>query len=155
MQDLGGCHVAEPEAAGDIGQRAALDGRLPERLAFAQRELLEYAVDEVPIGHRGLHVRPSPTVGTECDQGLPQSLATPKQVEAEVARDCQQPRPRRRGFGRRVQGLDRDQEDFLAGVGGIVRIAEDARTDPQDGGTMGLVELVDHPIVARIPHPSP
>ena len=35
MQDLGGRHVAEPEAAGDVGQRAALDRRLPQRLAFA------------------------------------------------------------------------------------------------------------------------
>src|SRR5207245_5946421 len=93
MQDLGGCHVAEPEAAGDVGQRAALDRRLPQRLAFAQRELLEYDVDEVPVGYSGLHVRPSPIVRTESDQGLPQSLATPKQIEAVVARDRQQPCP--------------------------------------------------------------
>jgi len=77
MEDLGGRHIAESEARGDVGQWTPLDSRVPERLAFAFGELLEYAVDEVSIGDSVLHVRPAAGIWAQRDEGLPQALPAP------------------------------------------------------------------------------
>jgi hypothetical protein len=87
MKHLGGRHVAESEPAGDIGQRAALDRRLPQRLAFAVRELLEHDPDKVAISDGVFHVRWPAGIGGQRDQRLSEALPTPQQVQAVVAGD--------------------------------------------------------------------
>jgi len=140
MKDLGCRHVADAEAAGDVGERTALHRRMPEGLALASRELFEHHTDEVAIGDGGLHVRPTTRLGAQRDQCLSQALAAPQQVQAVVAGDGQQPRAGRAPAGCQVEGFERDQKDFLGGVGRILWIAQDARAGrvssyrPRGGG---------------------
>jgi hypothetical protein len=155
VEHLGGGHIVELEAASDIGQRTALDRRLPERLALARRQLLEDHVDEVSIGHGRLHIGTLAAIRAQPDQRLSQALPASQQVQAIVPRDRQQPAPGGRLFRGRVQRLERDHKNFLGGVGRIVGIAEDARAHPRDGGAVGLVEVVHQAIAARILHGSP
>src|SRR5205814_465000 len=61
MHHLGGGHVAQAKALGDVGQWTTLDRRLPENLPLFQRELPEHAVDKVPVGHRAPVTSPSNT----------------------------------------------------------------------------------------------
>jgi hypothetical protein len=130
MEDLGGCHVADAETAGDIGQRTTLDRRVPERLAFAIREVFEDQTDEVSIGDGGFHVRRSAGVAAQRDQRLSQSLPPPQKIEAVVSGDRQQPGTSGAPVGSQVKRLERDQKDLLGSVGRIVRIAQDARAHP-------------------------
>src|SRR5438270_400147 len=112
-QNLAGGHVVQLKLVGDLRQRPALDGGLPEDAPLALGELLEDAVDHIAVDDRRLRIPFRVTIGPKRIDGGVESLLTPNLVKAVVAGDGQEPRAR--WDGTCVGG---PEKDLLAGIRG-------------------------------------
>ena len=150
MHHLGGGHVTQAEALGDVGQRTALHRRLPEDLPLFQRELLEHAIDKVPVGHRALDIARGIRLRSERHQRLPQPGSATKEVETVIPGDGQKPGARLRRWGPRVQRVRGDHEDVLRGIGGVLGISQQAGAETNHSQVIRLVDFGQPPALARI-----
>src|SRR2546429_5918381 len=92
-EELCGSRVAQVERPRDLGKGAELDGGLPEGLAVANAELPKHGREQLAIFNALDRISPRIRGGSESNQGRPESLTPPQQIDAVVASDPGQPAP--------------------------------------------------------------
>ena len=140
-EELGGSRVAQVERPRDLGQGTELHGGLPERLPVANAQLLEYGREQLAIFNALDRISARIRGGSEGNQGRPESLTPPQQIDAIVASDRGQPAPSLRTTRRLEERGRCPQEDLVHRIGGVLAAIQQPPAEVEDRSGIRLVEL--------------